>query len=520
MHPRVTLAFTILALASAASRSDAQTLGTFRWQLQPYCNIVTVTVTQSGGVYRLEGTDSRCGGGQDQASVIGTAFPNPDGSIGFGLNIVSTPDGQPMPVNADVSLATLNGTWRDSGGHSGAFVFTPGAGTGGSPRPAPEASTIPSSFGLFTDGQFVAKGALTVGNIPASGPGVRMMWHPAKAAFRAGEVSGAVPTVWNDVNVGVNSTAFGFDTLAAGAYSTAFGAGAAAVGPVSVAMGQNTQALSAYSTAMGNSTIASGISSTAMGSGTKAQAQSSTAMGAATIASGLYATVAGVSSVAGGMASFAVGNFVEATGTTAVAAGNNLVASGDRTVLLGSNARSLVGGSFMFGDGSAAATMFAPAANTFLARAAGGFWFYAASDYTKSCTINTNATFQCTGGVVTSSDRHRKRDLEPLDGEDVLRQLAGMPVTTWSFIDSPGVRHAGPMAQDFRAAFGLGENDTTIGYTDINGINMRAIQALESRTRDLQGANQMLADGNRSLRRENDGLRARLERLEQRLDKK
>ncbi len=41
------------------------------------------------------------------------------------------------------------------------------------------------------------------------------------------------------------------------------------------------------------------------------------------------------------------------------------------------------------------------------------------------------------------------------------------------------------MAQDFHAAFGLGENDVSISYVDINGINMRAIQALEQRTRDL-----------------------------------
>jgi hypothetical protein len=31
-----------------------------------------------------------------------------------------------------------------------------------------------------------------------------------------------------------------------------------------------------------------------------------------------------------------------------------------------------------------------------------------------------------------------------------------------------------------------------IGYTDINGINMRAIQALEARTRDLQGADERI----------------------------
>jgi hypothetical protein len=95
------------------------------------CNIVTVSVTQNGSVYRLEGTDDRCGAGADLASVIGTAFPNPDGTIGFGLNIVSTPGGYAVPVAAEISLGTLSGTWGDGAGQSGAFVLTPGSGTDG-----------------------------------------------------------------------------------------------------------------------------------------------------------------------------------------------------------------------------------------------------------------------------------------------------------------------------------------------------------------------------------------------------
>ena len=38
--------------------------------------------------------------------MIGTAFQNPDGSIGFGLNIVSTPGGLAVPVDADIALRT------------------------------------------------------------------------------------------------------------------------------------------------------------------------------------------------------------------------------------------------------------------------------------------------------------------------------------------------------------------------------------------------------------------------------
>ncbi len=123
---------TVIAMPLSAT---AQSLGTFRWQLQPYCNIVSVLVTQNGSIYRVEGTDDQCAGGNDQASVIGTAFLNPDGTIGFGLNIVTSPGGRAVPIDAAINTSTLSGTWRDSAGNSGTFRFTPGAGTGGSPVP-------------------------------------------------------------------------------------------------------------------------------------------------------------------------------------------------------------------------------------------------------------------------------------------------------------------------------------------------------------------------------------------------
>jgi len=91
----------LLAMTAVA---EAQPLGSFTWQLQPHCNRVTVTVTQSGGLYTLDGTDDQCGAAQ-QAPLVGVAAPNPDGTIGFGLNIVS-PSGQPIPVQARISIST------------------------------------------------------------------------------------------------------------------------------------------------------------------------------------------------------------------------------------------------------------------------------------------------------------------------------------------------------------------------------------------------------------------------------
>ena len=48
------------------------------------------------------------------------------------------------------------------------------------------------------------------------------------------------------------------------------------------------------------------------------------------------------------------------------------------------------------------------------------------------------------------------------------------------------MRHLGPMAQDFKAAFGLGESDKMINIVDANGVLMVAVQALYRRVQALE----------------------------------
>lgn len=113
----------------------AQTVGTFRWQQQPYCNVITLTVVQQSGIYQVNGFDDQCGA-VTRAAVTGMGFPNPNGTIGFGLTVVTTPGGSPLHIDATITLAALSGTWRDSSGATGAWTFTPGAAAPGSTRPA------------------------------------------------------------------------------------------------------------------------------------------------------------------------------------------------------------------------------------------------------------------------------------------------------------------------------------------------------------------------------------------------
>jgi hypothetical protein len=108
----------------------------------------------------------------------------------------------------------------------------------------------------------------TNGNTPVSGAGTRMMWIPAKAAFRAGIVN---DTEWDDANIGLYSIALGNGPKASGFSSTAMGTNTTASDNFSTAMGYSTTASGTTSTAMGNKTIASGNVSTAMGNNTKSK---------------------------------------------------------------------------------------------------------------------------------------------------------------------------------------------------------------------------------------------------------
>ncbi|MEZ5287931.1 MAG: hypothetical protein R2712_24665 [Vicinamibacterales bacterium] len=122
-----------LALCLGASVVHAQPLGVFRWQTQPYCNVVTFAVVQQGSIYTLTGTDDLCGAPQ-AAPANGTAALNPDGSISLGFSAV-TPAGVAAHIHANIALAGFSGTWRDADGYSGVFQFNGSA--AGSPRPAP-----------------------------------------------------------------------------------------------------------------------------------------------------------------------------------------------------------------------------------------------------------------------------------------------------------------------------------------------------------------------------------------------
>jgi len=92
------------------------------------------------------------------------------------------------------------------------------------------------------------------------------------------------------------------------------------------------------------------------------------------------------------------------------------------------------------------------------------------------------------GTLSPSSDRNVKNDFAAVDAQEVLAKVAALSIQTWTYTNNAGVRHLGPVAQDFHAAFGLnGEDDKHIATVDADGVALAAIQGLNQKVEE-QGA--------------------------------
>jgi endosialidase-like protein/trimeric autotransporter adhesin len=194
---------------------------------------------------------------------------------------------------------------------------------------------------------------------------------------------------------------------------------------------------------------------------------------------GLSSVAMGIGTIASGGSATALGFGTIASGGSATALGSNTTASGNRSTAIGSQASTNgQAGSFVYGDGSSQTDVTSTAPNQFVVRAAGGTIFYSAGDLSAGVTLATGA-----GSWASVSDVRRKENFRDLDADTVLARIARMDVPEWNYkSQDSSVRHVGPTAQDFYAAFRLSASDTTITTTDIDGIALLAIKALERRT--------------------------------------
>lgn len=219
-------------------------------------------------------------------------------------------------------------------------------------------------------------------------------------------------------------------------------------------------------------------------------------------ATGERATVAGGgNNVANGdLATVSGGLENQASGYTASVPGGRFNrAAGDYSLAAGIRAKADHEGAFVWADASSSDEVLSTAANQVTFRASGGFRIFTDATLTNGVRLAHGG-----GSWISISDRHAKENFAPADADAVLERVVALPVQTWNYrTQSPDIRHIGPTAQDFHAAFGVGESDTGITGVDADGVALAAIQGL-----------------NRKLERENAALKARLEKLEQLLQQR
>lgn len=295
-------------------------------------------------------------------------------------------------------------------------------------------------------------------NIPAEGSGTRLMWYPEKAAFRAGYVDG---TQWDAANIGQYSFAGGYNSRASGDYGTAFGYSSVAANSSSTALGQ-------YCTASGNASVALGYYAH-----TNARQGAFVFSDRSVLDDGSTSTDESFRAPVNHSANWRVtGGFRVVTAGIA-ANGSSYTATRGVSILPGTTSTTT--------DWGQSTALIATSSGAYLSAA--GVW--------------TN-----------TSDVHKKHLFEAVSGEDVLTRLRRVPMQRWSYkAENARVRHLGPMAQDFRRAFGLGPDSVSIGTVDADGVALAGVQALELRTRTQ--ATQLAA-----LQNENNALRTRLDALE------
>jgi trimeric autotransporter adhesin len=199
-----------------------------------------------------------------------------------------------------------------------------------------------------------------------------------------------------------------------------------------------------------------------------------------TVSGGLNNTASGIAAtVGGGFGNTASGYFATAGG------GFGNIAAGTGSFVAGSNALNDTPahiGVFLFAD-SSSYQFHSTAANEFAARATGGVRFVLGTDGsgtpTWSCAASTGSSWAC------SSDRNLKENFQPVDVAGVLQRVLGLPLYIWNAKGTdPNVKHLGPAAQDFMAAFALGNSDKMIGMQDADGVALAAIQGLHQLLRE------------------------------------
>ena len=188
----------------------------------------------------------------------------------------------------------------------------------------------------------------------------------------------------------------------------------------------------------------------------------------ATIAGGYRNTASASNSAIGGGRFNSTGGY-EST----VPGGLQNAATGNFSFAAGRKAKANHAGTFVWGD-SQSVDKKSSLADQFSVFCSGGARFFTNPDQTSGVLLAPGS-----GSWSAVSDRNSKENFESIDGRSILERVIALPLSSWNYkAQDDAVRHMGPMAQDFHAAFGLGVSDELIDTIDPDGVALAAIQGL------------------------------------------
>jgi len=99
--------------------------------------------------------------------------------------------------------------------------------------------------------------------------------------------------------------------------------------------------------------------------------------------------------------------------------------------------------------------------------------------------LDVNGDMIVHGTIAQLSSRTAKEHFVPVDGKGVLARLQAMPISSWNYLGAAADdRHLGPVAEDFHAAFGLGSSAHFVAPTDLAGVALASVKALQDEVRE------------------------------------
>ena len=115
----------LIFLSLGSTLVNAQTLGTYRLNISPFCNVITLTVTQLEAGWSAVGSDDNCG--LTEASPVSGSFSS--AGRGSAFRGILTSDGSNRFTTTTTTLRIYpeegQGDWVDDAGNQGFIIFNP-----------------------------------------------------------------------------------------------------------------------------------------------------------------------------------------------------------------------------------------------------------------------------------------------------------------------------------------------------------------------------------------------------------